>query len=1060
MSGYFVYRPVLAWVIALFAILFGGIALNSLPVEQYPDVAPPSLSISATFVGADAQTLDRTVTSVIENELSGVDDFLFMTSTSRANGTAQIRVTFRSGTDLDIARSQVQDRLARVEPRLPDEVRQMGVRVSQASNGFLMLISLQSDQGRYSALELGDFAANNIADELRRVHGVGDVSLFGSSYAMRIWLDREKLVSYGISPGEVMAAVREQNAQTAGGGLGLQPTTPSTETTAQIVMRGRFSTPEQFRQVIIRATPGAATVRLGDVARVELGNDNYAFNLTLNGRETAGLAVSLATGANALATANAVRQRMQDLESSLPDGMDWTAPFDTTPFITESVRGVALTMVQSLVLVSIVVLLFLQSWRAVFLPTIVVPVSLLGACLGLLALGVSINLLSLFAMVVAIGILNDDAIVIVESVERIMREEDLPPREATAKAMGQLSGAIIATTLVLLAVFIPMGFFPGSAGGIYRQFAVTLSVSLVVSTILSLTLAPAICGAVLRPAKQQVGAGGPARRLFTAINTGLDRSSRGYAGWVGSMLLRPWLWIGVFAGVVVVTAVMYARLPGGFLPTEDQGYIFVAYNAAPGATMARTRAAADQAEAILRQQPEVRNVATVVGFSFFGQGQAVGMSFVDLHPWAERSGRERSAMALADRMNAAFSRIPQAQVFALNPPAIQSLGNASGFSMKIEDRGGAGGAGLTTAAMAVTARAAASERLTGVRPEGMPRAPQLFVDIDRTQARALGVQLSQVNQALGIMFGSAYVNDFVRQGNVLRVFIQGDAGQRMRAEDVTDLRVLGSNGQSVPFSAFARTRWTVGEQQVERYNGFLSATVSGQGAPGISSGAALQEMERIADDVLPPGMRHEWTGTAREEREASGQVGMLLGLAFVVAFLLLAALYESWVTPVIVLLVVPLGILGAVLFTAARGMSADVYFTVGLVTIIGLAAKNAILIVQFGLDEEARGVPVREAILQAAQQRLRPILMTSLTFIVGMVPLVIATGAGAASRQAVGTGVLGSMLSATVFGIFFTPLFYFLLRRRHDARVPGEQAVPAPAPAPAPAPQRSEEPHA
>ncbi len=1029
MNRYFVDRPVLAWVIALFAILFGAIALSRLPVEQYPDVAPPSLSISATFVGADAQTLDRTVTSVIENELNGVDDFLFMSSTSRANGTAQIRVTYRSGTDLDVARAQLQDRLARVEPRLPDEVRQMGVRVTQASNGFLMLIALQSEGDQYSALELGDFAANNVADELRRLHGVGDVSLFGSSYAMRIWLDREKLLSYGIAPGEVMAAIREQNAQTAGGGLGLQPTTAETETTAQIVLRGRFSTPEQFRQVILRATPGAAIVRVGDVARVELGQDTYAFNLSLNGRPTAGLAVSLASGANALATATAVRERLQQLEASFPEGMVWVTPFDTTPFITESVRGVALTMVQSMLLVSVVVLLFLQSWRAMFLPTLVVPISLLGACVGLLALGVSINLLSLFAMVVAIGILNDDAIVIVENVERIMREEDLPAPDATAKAMGQLSGAIIATTLVLLAVFVPMGFFPGSAGGIYRQFAVTLSVSLVVSTVLSLTLAPAICAAMLRP-RAEIARKGPVQRVFASINAGLERSSQGYASGVGHMLMRPWLWIAVFVIVVALTALLYLRLPGGFLPDEDQGYLFVAYNAAPGATMARTRAAAEQAEAILRRLPEVRNVATVVGFSFFGQGQAVGMSFVDLHPWAERGGREQGAMALAQRMNAAFSQIPQAQVFALNPPAIQALGNASGFSMKLEDRAGVGSSGLAAAAMAMTAQAAASPLLAGVRPEGMPRAPQLFVDIDRTQARALGVPLSQANQALGILFGSAYVNDFVRQGNVLRVFVQADAAQRMRAEDVTDLRVIGSQGQPVPFSAFARTRWTVGEQQVERYNGFLSATVSGQGAPGVSSGAAMREMERIAGDVLPAGVRFEWTGTAREEQEAAGQVGLLLGLAFVVAFLLLAALYESWVTPVIVLLVVPLGILGAVLFTAARGMSADVYFTVGLVTIIGLAAKNAILIVQFGLDEEAQGVPPREAILRAAHQRLRPILMTSLTFIVGMVPLVIATGAGAASRQAVGTGVLGSMLSATVLGIFFTPLFYYLLRRR------------------------------
>jgi multidrug efflux pump len=1047
MSGYFVYRPVLAWVVALFAILFGGIALLALPVEQYPDVAPPSLSISATFVGADALTLDRTVTSVIESELNSVDDFLFMTSTSRANGTAQIRVTFRSGTDRDLARSQVQDRLARVEPRLPEQVRQMGVRVTQSSTGFLMLIALRSEGGRRNALELGDFASRNIADELRRLPGVGDVALFGSSYAMRIWLDREKLVSFGISPAEVMAAIREQNAQTAGGGLGLQPVAPGTETTAQIVMRGRFSNPEQFRQIIVRATPGGATVRLGDVARVELGNDNYAFNLTLNGQESAGLAVSLTTGANALATATAVRERMHALQDTFPPDVRWSTPFDTTPFITESVNGVVRTMIESIILVSIVVLLFLQSWRALFLPTLVVPISLIGTCLGLLAFGVSINLLSLFAMVVAIGILNDDAIVIVESVERIMREDKLPPREATAKAMGQLTGAIIATTLVLLAVFIPMGFFPGSAGGIYRQFAVTLSVSLVVSTILSLTLAPAICGAMLRPARVAAEGEKPGRgaRFFSAINRGLERVSDGYGGAVGRMLGRPWLWLGVFLLAVVATALLYARLPGGFLPEEDQGYLFVAYNAAPGSTVARTQQAVRQAEAILKRQPEVRNVATVIGFSFFGQGQSVGMSFVDLKPWAERSGRGEGSLALAQRLNVAMLGIPQAQVFVLNPPAIQSLGNASGFTMKVEDRGGAGNRALQAAAMALARRAAGSELLTGVRPEGMPMAPQLFVDIDRTQARALGVQLAQVNQALGVMFGSAYVNDFVHQGNVLRVFVQGEAAQRMRAEDVADLRVLGDAGQSVPFSAFARARWTVGEQQVERYNGFLSATVSGQAAAGVSSGAAIREMERIATEVLPPGMRFEWTGTAREEQEAAGQVGLLLGLALLVAFLLLAALYESWSTPVAVLLAVPFGVLGAVLFTGARGMSADVYFNVGLVTIIGLAAKNAILIVQFGLEEEARGVPTAEAIQRAAHQRLRPILMTSLTFIVGMLPLVFAAGAGAASRQAVGTGVLGSMFTATAFGIFYTPLFYLLLRRRAAARralEPAQEAVP------------------
>lgn len=1038
MSSFFVYRPVFAWVVALFAILFGVLALRTLPVEQYPDVAPPSLNIQATFIGADANTLDRTVTSVIEKELNGVDGFLHMASTSRANGTAQIRMTFRTGTDLDVARSQVQDRIARVEPRLPEEVRQMGVRVTGSASGLLMLIALQSKGGVRNALELGDFATTRIADELRRLNGVGDVLLFGSGYAMRIWLDREKLVSYGLSAAEVMAAVREQNSQTAGGGIGLQPLGAGAETTAQIVTRGRFTTAEQFRQVIVRATPGAAIVRLGDLARVELGNDTYAFSLALNGTQTAGLAVSLTSGANALATATAVRKRMHQLETTFPPDIRWITPFDTTPFITESVNSVYLTMAQAMVLVSIVVLLFLQSWRTMFLPTLVVPISLIGACVGLMAFGVSINLLSLFAMVVAIGILNDDAIVIVENVQRIMVEEDLDAKEASAKAMQQLTGAIIATTLVLLAVFIPMGFFPGSTGGIYRQFAVTLSVSLVVSTILSLTLAPAICGSMLKRPDPTTTRRGPGQRVFAGVNSALERSSAAYGRVVEKMLARPLPWIAGFVLAVVATALLYARLPGGFLPTEDQGYLFVAYNGAPGSTMQRTQQAIDQAEKVLKAQPEVRNVVSVIGFSFFGQGQGVGMSFVDLHPWAERRGHEHSAMALAQRLNVALSGIPQAQVFALNPPPIQALGNASGFSMMVEDRGGAGSQAVQAAAMAVVVQAAGNPRLAGVRPEGLPMAPQLQIDIDRTKARALGLQLSQVNQALAIMFGSAYVNDFIHQDSVVRVFMQAQADQRMRAEDIASLRLVNAQGGSVPFSAFARTRWTTGAQQVERYNGFLSATVSGQAA-GVSSGVALREMERIAAQALPPGMGFDWTGTAREEKEAGRQVGLLLGLSFLVAFLLLAALYESWSTPVAVMLVVPLGVMGAVLLTLARGMSADVYFNVGLITIIGLAAKNAILIVQFALDEEARGVPLVTAVQQAAAQRLRPILMTSLTFLVGMLPLVFATGAGAASRQAVGTGVLGSMFTATALGIFYTPLFYFLIRgwlqRRRGATV-------------------------
>lgn len=1043
MNRFFVYHPVFAWVVALFALLFGGIALRNLPVEMFPNVAPPSLNISATFPGADAATLDRTVTSIIEREMNGVDDFLYMSAVSRSNGTAQITVTFQPGTDLDVARSQVQDRLARVDPRLPQEVRQMGVRVSASSSGFLMLISLQSKTGSTSSVEMGNFASDNVVDELRRVPGVGDVILFGSAYAMRIWLDRDKLASFGLTAAEALAAVREQNSQTAGGGLGLQPIDGASEFNAQIITQNRFSSTQQFREIIVASNPDGSTVRLGDVARVELGQDNYGFRGTLNGKETVGLAVQLASGASALSTATAVRARMNELSTSFPPDIAWATPFDTTPFITNSVQNVLRTMIETMILVSIVVFIFLQSWRSSLVPTLIVPIALVGTCVGLMAFGVSINLLSLFAMVVAIGILNDDAIVIVENVERIMGEEGLDPREATVKAMGQISWAIVATTLVLIAVFTPMAFFPGSTGGIYRQFSITLSVSIVVSTILSLTLAPALCGSLLRAPGEHGAAtrSGWMSRFFKAFNTGMQRSTSRYVRGVEGMLTAPVRWLLIFLAAVVFTGLMFTRLPGGFLPNEDQGYFFVAYNAAPGATMQRTEEAVNKAEAFLRQQPQVRNVVTVIGFSIFGQGQAMAMSFVDLHPWAKRGKAEDSASALVRRANGAFFMIPQASVFALEPPPIQSLGNATGFSMKVQDRAG-DGSSLAAAGQRMVEEARKSPILAGVRSEGLPPAPQLYVQIDRVKARALGLQIAQINQALSVSFGSAYVNDFVHQGTVLRVFLQGQASQRMNAEDVTSLRVRNNLGEMVPFSAFTTVRWTTGPQQLDRYNGFPSVTVSGQAAPGQSSGAALREMERIAGEVLGAGQAFEWTGTAFEEKQAGGQIGALLGLSVIVVFLLLAALYESWTIPAAVLLIVPLGVLGAVLLTMARGMSADVYFNVGLVTIIGLAAKNAILIVQFALDEEARGVATRTATLQAVEQRLRPILMTSLTFVIGMVPLVIASGAGAASRQAVGTGVMGSMLTATAFGIFFTPLFYYTARTWLSRKAKSQDAAP------------------
>jgi len=1038
MNRFFVYHPVFAWVIAVFIALFGVIALRLLPIEQYPQVAPPALNLQITYNGADAATLDRSVTSIIEKEMNGVDNFLYMSSTSRSNGTAQITVTFQPGTDLDTARTQVQDRLSRVEPRLPQEVRQLGVTVTKSSSGFLMLVALKSKGGAMSALEMGNYASTKMLDELRRVPGVGDVQLFGSSYAMRVWLDQEKLAGYGISASEALNAVQEQNSQTAGGGLGEQPLAAGSEFNAKIITQNRFSTPDQFRQIVVRSNPDGSTVRLGDVARVELGKDNYGFRLTLNGEETAGMAIQLASGANALGTADALRARLSELEKTFPSGMSWTVPFDTTPFINASVDSVVHTLVEAMILVFLVMFLFLQNWRATLIPALVVPIALAGSCLGLYLFGYSINVLSLFAMVVAIGILVDDAIVVVENVERIMREEGLNPRRATVKAMSQITGAIIGITLVLVAVFVPMAFFPGSTGGIYRQFSVTLAISIFFSAALALTLTPALCATLLKiddthdadhAFKPKPGLRGLPGRFFNWFNTVFDRATGRYAGGVGAMARAPMRWLVVFAVMCIVTVLMFSRLPGGFLPTEDQGYIFASYTAPPGATMQRTQETVEQAEDFLVKQPQVRNIVSIVGFSFFGQGQSAALSFIDLKPWDERPGARNGSSALVQRANAALSGITGGTIFALDPPPIQALGNATGFTMKIEDRGGVGGKQLQQATQRILAEAGKSKVFAMVRPEGLPPAPQLYVDIDRIKARAMGLQIGDVNQTLAIAFGSAYANDFVYDGNVLRVYLQADAAQRMRPDDVTGLRVRNDKNEMVPFSAFTTVKWMAGPQQLERYNGYPAVTLSGQAAPGQSSGAALTEMERIAHKVLAGNLSYEWTGTAYEEKQAGGQIGLLLGLSVIIVFLLLAALYESWAIPISVLLVVPFGVLGAVFFTMLRGLSADVYFNVGLITIIGLAAKNAILIVEFAIEQEGHGVPPLEATINAARQRLRPILMTSLAFILGMVPLVIASGAGAASRHAVGTGVMGGMITATMLGIFFTPIFYIAARK-------------------------------
>lgn len=1037
MDSFFVHRPVFAWVIAAFIALFGTMALINLPIEQYPSVAPPSLTLTYNYNGADADTMDKNVTAVIERELNSVERYLYMSSTSRANGTGEIVLTFQSGTNLDVARTQVQDRLNRAEPRLPEDVRRLGIQITDNSSGFLEVVTLQSKSGKTPELELGDLASTKIVNELRRVSGVGNTILFSAEKAMRIWLDPEKLAGFNLSPSDVLLSVQEQNSQTAGGGIGDQPLAPGAEFNAKIVTQNRFSTPEQFRNIIIRANPDGSTVRLGDVARVEIGADNYQFKSTLNGKEVAGIGVQLAQGANALATRDAVSAKMRELERTLPSDVKWSVSYDTTPFISTSIENVIRTLIEAMLLVFLVMFIFLQSWRATVIPAIVVPIALAGGCLGLWAFGFSINTLSLFAMVVAIGILVDDAIVVVENVERIMAEEGLSPPRATIKAMGQIRGAIIGITLVLIAVFIPMAFFPGSTGGIYRQFSVTLAVSIFFSALLALTLTPALCATLLKPHKHAPGErvepregwrGWP-QRFFNWFNDRFGRATEKYVGGVGAMLSRPVRWLAVFLGLFLLTVLLFGRLPGGFLPDEDQGFFVVSYDAPVGATADRTQAAVKQTEDFLFKQKQFDSMFSVIGFNFFGQGQSAALSFVMLKPYEDRKHGEDKVEAVIGKTFGATAGITGASIFALNPPAIQSLGNATGFTMKIQDRTGSDPAGLQAAMGAIMAQASQSKILTGVRPEGQAPSPQLYVDIDRVQARALGLTITDVNATLAISFGSAYANDFSNQGTVQRVYLQADASRRMTADDVLSLRVRNASGQMVPFSAFTKVSWTAGATQMQRYNGYPSTTISGMAAPGQSSGAALKEMERIASGVLKPGFGYEWTGTAFEEKQAGGQIGLLLGLSMVVVFLLLAALYNSWAIPVSVLMVVPFGVLGAVVFTWLRGLSADVYFNIGLITIIGLAAKNAILVVEFAIDDERGDKGPLEATLEAARQRLRPILMTSLAFILGMVPLVIAAGAGAASRHAVGTGVMGGMITATAFGIFFTPVFYFAARK-------------------------------
>ena len=1025
MAKFFIDRPVFAWVVALFILLAGAIAITRLPVAQYPTIAPPSIVVTATYPGASAQVIDESVTSLIEQEMNGADGLQYMESQSQANGQAQITVTFVPGTNPDLAAVDVQNRLKRVEPRLPQAVTQQGVQVTKARSNFLLFTTLSSTDGRLDPVALGDYLSRNVLNELKRIPGVGDATLFGTERAMRIWIDPAKLVGYKLTPADVSNAIRAQNAQVASGTLGDLPSNLTQQIATQVVVAGQLTTPQAFGNIVLRANPNGATVRLADVARIEVGGQSYATSARLNGSPTSAIGILLSPTANALQTAQAVRAKMDELSHYFPAGVKYDIPYDTSLFVQISIEEVVKTLLEAVVLVFLVMYLFLQSIRYTLIPTIVVPVALMGTFGAMAVFGFSINVLTMFGMVLAIGILVDDAIVVVENVERIMREEGLSPREATRKAMGQITGAIIGITLVLVAVFIPMAFFGGSVGAIYRQFSLSMVSSMLFSALMALTLTPALCATLLKPIEP--GHHHEKRGFFGWFNRGFARTASSYQGFVARMLGKAGRYMVIYAVILLCVGLLYVRLPSSFLPTEDQGYIVTNVQLPPGASANRTEEVIKQVEKYYLSLKSVARTVAVTGFSFSGSGQNAGLVFTPLKDWSQR-GPGESATDIAGRAFGALSPIRDAILFPVNPPPIRELGNATGFTFRLQDRGGLGHDALLAARNRLLGMAAKSPVLTGVRPEGLEDTPQLRLDIDRDKANALGVSFADINNTLTNALGSAYLNDFPNQGRQQRVILQADAPERLQPRDLLNLYVRNTAGTMVPFSSFATTQWTTGPVQLTRYNGYPAMKISGDAAPGHSTGEAMNEMQRLAAQ-LPQGFGFEWTGTSFEEKTSGSQAPALFALSLIAVFLVLAALYESTSIPLSVLLVVPLGILGALLGATLRGMPNDVYFKVGLIAIIGLSAKNAILIIEFAKDLQAQGRSVIDATLEAVHLRFRPIIMTSLAFILGVLPLVIARGAGSASQRAIGTGVMGGMITATVLAVFLVPIFFVVVRR-------------------------------
>ena len=1035
MPNFFIDRPIFAWVIAIIIMLAGGLSILKLPIAQYPTIAPPAISITAMYPGADAETVQNTVTQVIEQNMNGIDHLMYMSSNGDSTGTATITLTFESGTDPDIAQVQVQNKLALATPLLPQEVQQQGISVEKASSSFLMVVGVINTNGTMNQDDISDYVAANMKDSISRTSGVGDVQLFGSQYAMRIWMDPNKLNNFQLTPVDVISALKAQNAQVAAGQLGGTPPVKGQQLNASIVAQTRLTNTEEFGNILLKVNQDGSQVRLRDVAKIELGGESYDVVAKFNGQPASGLGIKLATGANALDTAIAIRAELKKMEPFFPSGLKIVYPYDTTPFVQISIHEVVKTLVEAIILVFLVMYLFLQNFRATLIPTIAVPVVLLGTFAILALFGFSINTLTMFGMVLAIGLLVDDAIVVVENVERVMAEEGLPPKEATRKSMGQIQGALVGIAMVLSAVFIPMAFFGGSTGAIYRQFSITIVSAMALSVLVALILTPALCATMLKPI--QKGSHGATTGFFGWFNRMFDKSTHHYTDSVGNILRSTGRYLVLYLIIVVGMAWLFVRLPSSFLPDEDQGVFLSMAQLPAGATQERTQKVLDEMTDyyLTKEKNNVESVFAVNGFGFAGRGQNTGIAFVSLKDWSQRPGEENKVEAITGRAMGYFSQIKDAMVFAFNLPAIVELGTATGFDFQLIDQAGLGHEKLTQARNQLFGMVAQHpDVLTGVRPNGLEDTPQFKVDIDQEKAQALGVSISDINTTLGAAWGGSYVNDFIDRGRVKKVYIMSEAKYRMLPEDIGNWYVRGSDGQMVPFSAFSTSRWEYGSPRLERYNGLPSMEILGQATPGKSTGEAMNLMEELAGK-LPAGIGYDWTGMSYQERLSGNQAPALYAISLIVVFLCLAALYESWSIPFSVMLVVPLGVVGALLAATFRGLTNDVYFQVGLLTTIGLSAKNAILIVEFAkdlMDKEGKGLI--EATLEAVRMRLRPILMTSLAFILGVMPLVISSGAGSGAQNAVGTGVMGGMVTATVLAIFFVPVFFVVVRRRFSKK--------------------------